>query len=263
MLDPQRLIAAERTFCHNFSDVETRPWGLLYHNTENKLSHDSNHAIIVQQEGDLRAILAEIVSFYEARGITPRVYPAFVEGEVARLRPALEGTGFQWRTDDDNRFFLWERPSRIVPQPGIAIRRVRALDAGITALIHAEGPCEWTVGVIRRNLTSEEAHVFVGYVNETPVTMATLSLSGDLARVDDVMTHPQHRGHGYARALMHHLVNYCAAQSSAPLYLYASNPVAIRVYEEAGFVECPLRLQFWSAWRGGTEAAPPPREALH
>jgi len=47
---------------------------------------------------------------------------------------------------------------------------------------------------------------------------------------------------------MGYLVGYYAGISPNPLCLWASNPTAIRIYEEAGLVEQKDSLRNWSAY---------------
>jgi len=80
------------------------------------------------------------------------------------------------------------------------------------------------------------------------VSMASLKHREGIGRVDDVITDPAHRGHGYARAVMHHLVRLHRERCSGLLYLWAENPAAIRAYLDVGFVECGPAPPSWSAW---------------
>ena len=69
-----------------------------------------------------------------------------------------------------------------------------------------------------------------------------------VARVDDVVTHLEHRRKGYSRSLLHHLVNHHREVSRTELYLYSGVPEAIRIYEAAGFRKLDWKPYKWSAW---------------
>ena len=86
-------------------------------------------------------------------------------------------------------------------------------------------------------------------VDGEPVTMASINLMEGASRVDDVCTHVAHRGKGYCRTLIHALLAYYDALSTQPLYLWAENPTAIRIYQEAGFVEQRPDADSWYAWK--------------
>jgi len=54
--------------------------------------------------------------------------------------------------------------------------------------------------------------------------------------VSGVCTHPDHRGRGYARALMRHVAQRILDRGEQPfLHAYASNRGAIALYESLGF----------------------------
>ena len=251
MIDLALLKRLEITCYADFADVERRPYGLLYHCADNPLSHDSNHGVILDLDGDLEAAVADVTAFYEGRGLEPRLYASFTAGEAARLRPVLERCGYTFREMAQRLFVLRPDASTPGPPPGVHldVRRVRALSGGVRALVHSDGPAPWTEHAMRRHLAVEGFHLLVGYARGVPVTMAAIKVMPGLSRVDDVLTHPLHRGRGYARALMATLVTYHREVTDQPLYLYAENPVAIRIYEEVGFVEEPLPVDQWTAWR--------------
>ena len=268
MIDLDAMRRTEIGFCARFADVARRDWGLLYHCRENAESHDSNHAVIVNvlamDDTALGRALDEIEAFYRAYGVEPRVYSAMTPGEGRRLAPLLVARGYVC-VPPELRFFEWRSAPRQAPNAALAVRRVTAIDDGLRALIHSDGPCPWTEGTITRQLPRDDYHLLVGCVGETPVTMASLAYDlgtteapgTGLARVDDVMTDPRHRGHGYARELLRVLVAYHAAQHADGLYLWAENPVAIRIYEESGFVALPIALDFGAAHLPARNAAAP------
>ena len=247
MIDFQRLIACEVNYPRDFADVEERPYGLLYYNLENPQSHDSNHAVILDLKADLPVVIEDIVAFYRGKGLVPRLYTAFQPGDLERLRPYLEARGFQF-FEDPQRLFVLEGSSRLRPHPQVAVCRVRALGEGIVALINSEQEEPWSVGVLKRQLVRDDYHLLVGFVGDRAVSKASINVLDGLSEVEDVVTHVAHRGKGYARAVIGHLVSTYAGVSRYPLYLWSYNPTAIRIYEEAGFVEQKGTLRDWSAY---------------
>lgn len=60
--------------------------------------------------------------------------------------------------------------------------------------------------------------------------------TGAFAEVSGVCTHPDHRGHGYAGALMSIVAERMVARGETPfLHCYAGNAAAIAIYERLGF----------------------------
>jgi len=61
--------------------------------------------------------------------------------------------------------------------------------------------------------------------------------------VSAVCTHPDHRGHGYAKALMLHVMKLILDNSFTPfLHVLTSNTGAIQLYESIGF---RIRTRLW------------------
>lgn len=245
MISVDDIIQLDNHHVRSFAEVESRDYGLLYHCRGNPRSHDSNHALILNLDGDLDAAIAEVIAFYRGLGVPPRIYHGFVPGVTEKLLPKLLALGFKMEVFDED-YFVCSEPSIIEPPPGVDVRRVRALDAAIRDIFKEDG--EWSVGVIERQLARDDYHLMVGYVGDTPVTMAALDIAQRVARVDDVMTHPDHRRKGYARALIHGLVHHHQSVSNTALYLYSGIHSAIRIYQEAGFRKLSWKPYKWSAW---------------
>ena len=103
--------------------------------------------------------------------------------------------------------------------------------------------------IVRRRLQSPVYHLLVGFLQDHPVTMGSLESTGELSRVDDILTHVPCRRRGYARTLLHHLVCYHRQILANTLCLYTDNRTAARIYQEAGFDKLNLGLESWSVWR--------------
>jgi ribosomal protein S18 acetylase RimI-like enzyme len=136
----------------------------------------------------------------------------------------------------------------IQPNQELQIQRVEVIDPGIEELIHSEDEGDWTINVLKRHICDEDFYLFVGVVDGKPVTIVSLKVMDGYSRVDDMVTHAQYRGHGYGRSIVHHLVNYHPQVSKNQLYLYADNPIALRMYQDAGFVPA-FALSCWVAWK--------------
>lgn len=200
--------------------------------------------MITDLEGDLDAVINEVCAFYRGLGITPRVSHGFVAGVSEVLLPKLLARGFQNERFDED-YFVCSEPSLIQPVSDCKVRRVRELDSALRNFLKDE---PWSLGVIERQLVREDYHLLVGRVDDLPVTIAALDIGSKVARVDDVLTHPDHRRRGYGRAVMHAFVNYHRQVSDSPLYLYASDPSALKIYHDAGFRKLNWKPSKWRAW---------------
>lgn len=251
MVDLEQLRRCEIEYFRSFTDVVSTSYGLLFFSVDNPLSYDSNHAVILRQERGLARAVDDIVRFYREKRLVPRIYPSYQPGELEHLRPVLEEEGFVIE-ESPLRLFIWQGEPQVEMNRALTVRRAREMNQSIIDLINSEGQAPWTVGVVRRHLLSPGFYLFVGYVNDTPVTMASLTPLSQGTALSDVITHHGHRGKGYARTLLHQVVAHHRRTSRNMLYLFASDPVAIHIYEQLGFVEQEDSPPMWSAYLPGS-----------
>lgn len=244
-------------FPAEFAERTQTEWGLLYFTPDISLSHDGNHARILFPDANADGILDEIVGFYSERGREPRVRESLQEAELDGLGPFLERRGFRIEADPWTAWILHDGETFAAPDcPQLAVRRVEALDDGVVALIHSERNRPWAEGAMRRQVLLSDLHFYVGYSQGVPVSMVVLSEADIFARVDHVLTAPQHRRRGFVTALVRHTLLAHRALSDKPVYLITDNPAALRVYERCGFQD--MRAP-WQSWHAYLPANPPSR----
>ena len=87
-----------------------------------------------------------------------------------------------------------------------------------------------------------------------------LSESRDIAAVGNIVTHPDHRGHGYASTCVSHLVTELLERvDKIALNVAAANTSAIRCYEGVGF---KTFFEFQEGWATRHSAKPSPAEEI-
>lgn len=241
----QRLIETELQFPKRFTNCTPKDFGMIYWNEGNKASSDSNHAVITDFVG-IGSSIKEILSFYKAKGITPRLYPAFKENELDLLSPLLETNAFVIE-NYPNQFFLHQRESGVNPVHGIHFERLKTITPELKEFVLSHD--EWPIKVLERHLSHPNFHLLGGFVNDVLVTLASVSIFAGYSRVDDVYTHEFYRGKGYSSALIHYVIQYHKEHSENFLYLYSAIPEAIKVYGKAGFSPIAQNLKFWTAYK--------------
>ena len=76
----QECYVEEDLFPIIFTEYEERDYGILFYNTDNKDSYDSNHAVIYKDRiHDLRKVLADISGFYKMKGSWPIIYQSMLD----------------------------------------------------------------------------------------------------------------------------------------------------------------------------------------
>lgn len=247
MLDIKKLLAREQTCYRFFSGQIAREYGVLYHNPDNPLSYDSNHAHILDLNCDLEAAIRDFVLFYRERNITPRIYSSYIDNELDKLRPHLEAAGFEIKIDASE-FMLYTGDGSGSVDPAPSVRRITQLTDDIVELIHSEDAGDWGINVIKKCLPDAVYHLLGRFQDNKCVAIASVRLMDEYSRVDDVMTHKDFRGKHYATELMRYLVIYHRAISTNYLYLWAMNPIAIKMYKNVGFQPVPVSQPTWEAF---------------
>jgi ribosomal protein S18 acetylase RimI-like enzyme len=246
----QEMLHREITFHEIFTRKIVKEYGIIFYNPLNPLSYDSNHAHILEISGDLKTITRDIIGFYNDFGITPRIYPAFIDGELEKLRPVLEYYGFR-TTVHNNTFLLLQSAHSREFVPNSTVRRIRKISKNILDLAYSgsdEDWGEWQVKVFREAVKSRNYHLLGLFHSGKCMSLASVHIMDGYSRVDDVKTHAEFRRNHFGTQLMDYLVEYHRQISDNYLYLWADNPIAIRMYMNAGFRDVKVDIPRWSAF---------------
>lgn len=247
MIDVAAIMHHEVWFCESFTRKLETDYGVIFYNPDNPESHDSNHANIFRLDGDIDAILDDIVRVYRRRNLTPRIYNAYQEGELDVLRPHLEARGFTVQIHATTIFMLWHPTTIPEIDTPHALRRITQMSDDLIDLIHTDDEGDWTINVLKNHLHDERFHLLGLYDQGKCRAMASVKIMDAYSRVDDVKTHRAFRGRHLGTTLMTFLLAYHSQHSTNALYLYANNPIAIKLYRNIGFQELELHQQHWSA----------------
>ncbi len=250
----------ENLFPVYFSQLHKREYGLLFHNKACPFSYDTNHAVITDLSCDLDYAIKDIIKFYTDRQIEPRIYQGFIIGEMDILEPVLKRNGFEVELDDDTMFFTHLKASAITPVSGMEFKRLLSPEEGVDEIVmsgikvlskdkETGYSADWWKTFTANVIKVDHLHMLVGYIGDRAVTMASVNIMDGFSRIDDVKTHTDYWGRGYSSTLIDYLVKYHSAISDNVLYLYASNPAAIKVYKNAGFVRHIEMPPSWNAWK--------------
>ena len=246
----EAIVQTENLFPQTFADMVERDWGVLFVTPSAPDSHDGNHACVTKHYDDVTSVVDEIVEFYESRGVIPRVNHVSADDGHSELREALRLAGFTIGIENTmEKVYLCQAPSRITPNPDVRVQYIESVDADMFEALVAIHNLRMAT-VIQRRACRADDWLFVGKFNGELASVALLERLGNICRVDEVHTAECHRRKGCSRAVIHAMVaHYKEMCISAPLYLWVENPVAERIYVEAGFVKQQHSLVNWSAWK--------------
>ena len=130
----------EDLFPKIFTKFEERDYGILFYNTENKDSFDSNHAVIYRERiQNLQALLLDIAEFYKAKGRRSIIYQSMLDDNwFDEIKDELAASGYKSWIENQEFMFLKEK-NAIVPNPQIEIRKVEKWTEEIeNVLVEAE-----------------------------------------------------------------------------------------------------------------------------
>ena len=122
----------EDLFPKIFTDYEEREYGILFFNTDNKDSYDSNHAVIYKDKiRDLQYVLSDIIGFYKEKGSRPIIYQSMLDDNwFEEIKEEFSAAGFRsWIEDQE--YMLQVGENRIIPNPDITVRKVSEWSDGI------------------------------------------------------------------------------------------------------------------------------------
>ena len=80
----EKIKHLEYYFPKTFADIEDHDFGVMFYNTANPDSNDSNHAIITDGS-DYEKALEKIKAFYLSKNLGPRVYSALEDGQLEKI----------------------------------------------------------------------------------------------------------------------------------------------------------------------------------
>ncbi len=229
MFDINRMFETEMSFCDSFTDRVNTEWGRIYYNPLNPLSHDSNHAHIMKDLCRPEMALEEIKAFFRKEGLTPRIYHSFLKDELKILGPHLQKAGFTVKTENARAFwFSSDMPTG--PDSSSSVRRITEISSDIIEVIRSEDSGDWQINVLRRHVHDREFHLLGLFEAGKCVSIASVKTMDGYSRVDEVLTHLSYRGKHFGTRLIEYLVRYHRIISDNYLYLWATNPIAIRMY---------------------------------
>lgn len=85
------------------------------------------------------------------------------------------------------------------------------------------------------NIQSLDEKMFIGFIDEVPVSIAVLYTSNEVSGVFSVITKEEYRGRGYGSDVMRYLLNYANTLGSKKVTLSASSDSACNLYKRLGF----------------------------
>jgi GNAT superfamily N-acetyltransferase len=230
------LIEKIKYFENTFAEIHTNAakcdYGTLYYNAQNPFSWDSNHAIIYDAS-KIEEAVNDIVEFYFKKNLTPRIY-TFANNKDT-IGEYLRNAGFNSR-NIENIYMVQYHPKKIEVQASLSFKRILEISNDIqNFLLKHDNPGEWHSKVLIESVRNDNFFLFGGFDNNEIVTLGSIHSNKSVSRIDHVFTHPDERNLGYGSQLMNYFTDFNQKHLKTIVYLYTNNPLAISVYQKAGF----------------------------
>ena len=219
----------QSTYPTLFSTTTNTPWGMLFLNQNNTLSVEANHGVLFAP-CNYQEAWEQVKAFYKEKGIPPRLYCYLPREEFPLLEQVATQTGATL-TPSDLELLLCECPTEKMVKSPLTFEILKEWDAGLNE--HIIGENFHLEGLLTGSMKHSSYRLIVGRLFGTPVTMASLWDNGSVMRISNVMTGEQFRGLGFGGSLITHVLSL-AANTPKPVYLFANNPTAIRMYQRVG-----------------------------
>ena len=135
--------------------------------------------------------------------------------------------------------------------PGTRLDYVSLAEEHVETIMKIEKeayPEPWTVGMFREEMRSARSHFYVAFVNGTLVGYSGFWLVLDEAHITSLTVAVEHRGAGYGREQLIHLLGVGEEKEvrAYTLEVRESNLPARKLYESAGFRAVGLRKGYYS-----------------
>ena len=231
----QNCYLEEDLFPMIFTEYEERDYGILFYNTENKDSFDSNHAVIYKDRvHDLRQVLTDIIEFYKTKGCRPIIYQSMLDDNwFDEIKGELAAAGFEsWIEDQE--YMLLSDKNRIIPNPEIVVKKISEWSDEIeNVFVEAEEP--WEIMVAKKTLAYPKGWMFAAVLNGKTIGLLYGHISERACRVDYLLVSKKHRKTGAGRALFYSYVEWCRQNGIENVYIWPDGNTPKRIYEEGGY----------------------------
>ena len=231
----QDCYVEEDLFPMIFTEYEERDYGVLFYNTENRDSFDSNHAVIYKDRiHGIPKVLKDIAEFYKAKGSRPIIYQSMLDDNwFDVIKDELTAAGYKsWIEDQE--YMIQSDRNRIIPNPEIKVRMVSEWNDEIeNVFIEAEEP--WEIMVAKKTLAYPKAWMFAASLNGKIIGLLYGHISERACRVDYLLVSKKHRKTGAGRALFYSYVEWCRENGIEKIYIWPDGDTPKKIYEEGGF----------------------------
>lgn len=224
-----------------------------FRDKDNPDSFDSNYAVLKRME-EAEQSLAAVEQYYAGTGITPKFYSKPDSVTLEQARAFLESHGYAIHVFESQRMMQLTHtsPDLLVHKCPVRVVAGTALSGAQMQLINESyGEKAYGLRMIEKQLGAGARISFAYNRAEIPVSYCVGEGYGSAFYLSDVYTSEKFRRQGYAAAAVLAMLGFARDPENGytDVFLYSTDPVAIRLYEKMGFRGTPV--QEYRAFKGG------------
>jgi len=232
----EKIKKCERNFPTLFATKIEKEYGILFYNLENKLSHDSNHAILFSEKiNNLDIVIKEIKSFYLEKNIVPRIYQPFIENYFMDNKEILEKNGYLIEDYGINKYMILEADSEIDYTSKLTCRLLSEWDKDIEETIFIPLKEEYEIPVAKSYLKDKNCYLCVGYYQNIPAIISYMHTENKITRLDYILVAKEFRRMGFAKELLMYMIHITKEKGLDLFYQWPADEIAEGLYYKAGF----------------------------
>lgn len=234
----KKVIELDFAYLNTFTNQLNSDWGCFFYNEDQPRYYDANHAHVDLKPYDPKTVVDEVVSFYQNKNLTPRLY-IYDFDRHETLAAELQANGFGIETFMDP-VQLWnKRIPEKETDPRIVIEQVTMENFQAASDIECSIK-EFGGKEVREKAFAQEfqhpsyTHYLLRY-DGTPCATACIFEHGDQARMESVATLAEFRGKGLIGSLIRHIQREAVARGLDNLWVFPISERVERVYQKNGF----------------------------
>lgn len=256
------ILKTECCYPENYSNRIETTYGMIFVDDTQKDSINSNHAVILPERVEYKVhsktgkkyylkninlALQEIVSFYQQRGMIPRIYSPYYQGFLSQIEPLLTKYQFHVKKNPLKELLVLTKVNKEPLLKDFRMMRMKYFSEEVIEKMYDKETKKYGKNEIKNALLSPNFHYYIGFFKEEPVAVASVYYSTNVAKVGHLATAMKYRKLGYTAQLLRLIFQQHLSLHSIPMYTYTNNLITRQQCMEAGFVTMNIHLESWSA----------------
>ncbi|WP_042455454.1 GNAT family N-acetyltransferase [Neobacillus dielmonensis] len=234
----KKVLELDTVYLDTFTNRINTSWGKLFYNMNQPVYYDANHAEISENPKNAKAVIEEVLRFYQEKNIIPRFYLYNLD-ELSPFLKELSGFGFRYE-ELVSPIQIWSR----IKHQGSKNEKVTietVTESNYNEALEIECSIKELGGrAVREKALAEEfnhpfyTHYLLRYEG-IPCSTASIFAHDGQARMESVATLEAFRGKGLIGELIYFLQEEVEKRGIEDFWVFPINERVEKVYARYGF----------------------------